>query len=221
MPNRPSLPKKLHRKVFVETGHRRAIHTCQNPDFEVLGFASRILESKQRGSDFWQTALTKVELVSFMFEFQIYFDDSGTHVGSTFAVEQFNEKTFLATGAKSWRRNNAIASIGLTSCLTRSGAASPSAIGTATSASVYRKLVSIIRLRTRCEFAVCVPAIYDKYAPDEMKEHYARDHYAFAVKCCLGLIWKWRLQFDVRASMQYIFDTVTKGLGRKDEIMQI
>jgi 5-methylcytosine-specific restriction endonuclease McrA len=33
--SRPSLPEELRRQIAVESGHRCAIPTCRNPDFDV------------------------------------------------------------------------------------------------------------------------------------------------------------------------------------------
>jgi hypothetical protein len=59
---------------------------------------------------------------------------------------------------------------------------------------------------------VAIPkTVYDQYAPEKCKALYAKNHYTFAVKCCIGLIWRWRMQRKIIEPMQYVFDSVNKG----------
>ena len=64
-------------------------------------------------------------------------------------------------------------------------------------------------------------ADYDELALPEMKEHYAKDHYAYAVKFLVGAIADWRKQYGITEPMRFIFDQVQKGKGGKGEIMNI
>ena len=87
---------------------------------------------------------------------------------------------------------------------------------------VYRKVAAIIRIRAQRGFGLAVTKKdYDDFATDEVKSHYAKDHYAYAVKCVIGLIREWRERWSVIRPMQYIFDQMPKGKGSKGEIMAV
>jgi len=172
---------------------------------------------------------TGLDWLLVMFDFEIYFDDSGTHAESPIAVAAcyVSSKTQWDHFNRNWSdvlKDEGFEYFHMADFMLnpKKGHKPYCDWDSDKKERVYRKLASIIRLRTRCEFAVSVPKdIYDKHASDDMKKNYAKDHYAFAVKCCLGLIWRWRMDFNVTAPMQYIFDSVPKGLGRKGQIMQI
>jgi hypothetical protein len=77
---------------------------------------------------------------------------------------------------------------------------------------LLKQLIATVNLRTRMGFSVGIPkTVYDLFAPDRFKKYYAKDHYTFAVKCCIGLIWRWRMRFGIKEPMQYVFDNVNKG----------
>jgi hypothetical protein len=72
---------------------------------------------------------------------------------------------------------------------------------------VYRKLASIINTRVRKGFGIAIPkAAFDSAAPKHFRDHYAKDHYTYAVMCCIGMIADWRAQYGVTPPIQYIFD---------------
>lgn len=164
-----------------------------------------------------------------MFNFEVYFDDSGTHTESPIAVAAcyVSSKTQWDNFYRNWTevlKDEDFDHFHMADFMLdpKWGHKPFCDWDRAKRDRVYRRLASIIRIRTRCEFAVTVPKdVYDKHASDEMKKNYAKDHYAFAVKCCLGLIWRWRMDFNVTAPMQYIFDNVPKGRRPKGQIMQI
>jgi len=72
---------------------------------------------------------------------------------------------------------------------------------------VYEKLASIINSRVRKGFGVAVPKeAYDRIAPQWYKDRFAKDHYTYAVHCCIGLIAKWRAQYNITSPVHYVFD---------------
>jgi hypothetical protein len=87
---------------------------------------------------------------------------------------------------------------------------------------VYKRLATIIRVRARHGFGIAFnKKDYDDFATDEVKRHYAKDHYAYAAKCLIGLIKQWRVRWNVTKPMAYIFDQMPKGKGGKGEIMAV
>lgn len=77
---------------------------------------------------------------------------------------------------------------------------------------VYNKLASVIRTRTRKPFAIAVPKVaFDRYVFPEFKEQYASDHYTWAVKASLGLLERWRYEHRITSPMQYVFDRGSLG----------
>jgi len=163
------------------------------------------------------------------FEHEIYFDDSGTHAGSPIAIAAcyVSSKTQWHEYNRNW--TDVLLEEGLDSFHMADFMLHPT-VGKKPFCNwdeekrwrVYRKLSAVIRVRARKGFALAVPKdVYDKNAPEDLKQYYAKDHYAFAVKCCIGLIWKWRMQYKIATPMQYIFDRIQTGTGRKGEIMQI
>ena len=84
---------------------------------------------------------------------------------------------------------------------------------------VYEKLATIINIRVRHGFAIAVPKkAFDIHALKEFKEHYAENHYVFAVKSLFGLLENWRNQYRVAVPMQYVFDRGSPGEGQLREI---
>lgn len=144
-----------------------------------------------------------------MFDYEVYFDDSGTHAESSLAVAPCYVSSKTQWKEFNRNRTDVLKDKGFEYFHTADFMLDPKQgrkpfcdWPCEKRQRVYRKLASIIRQRTRCEFAVCVPKdVYDKHASDEMNRNYAKDHYAFAVKCCLGLIWRWRMTFDVTSAM--------------------
>jgi hypothetical protein len=72
---------------------------------------------------------------------------------------------------------------------------------------VYARLASIINTRVRKGFAVAVPKdAFDRAAPQDFRDHFANDHYTYAVHCVIGLIAQWRDQYKIIPPIQYVFD---------------
>jgi hypothetical protein len=84
---------------------------------------------------------------------------------------------------------------------------------------VYAKLANIINTRVRKGFGVAIPKdAFDKAAPKHFREHYANDHYTYAVHCCIGLIAEWRKQLGVTPPIQYIFDQGSPQAQNKSRV---
>jgi hypothetical protein len=87
---------------------------------------------------------------------------------------------------------------------------------------VYHWLTTLIRIRIQSGISFVVgKQDYDDFMPEEIKRHYGKDHYAWAVKCLFSEIHKWRKRWGVDRPMQYIFSDMPKGRGGKGEIIDI
>jgi hypothetical protein len=154
-----------------------------------------------------------------IFEFEVYFDDSGTDGNTPVAVAA----CYVATKeqwvefVRNW--NEVQVKEGFDCFHMAHFVAKPDA-GHAPfcdwdktkKSRVYSKLASIINTRVRKAFAIAVPkSAFDKHVFPEFKDQYAADHYTWAVKATLGLLEKWRKDYNVLAPMQYVFDRGSLG----------
>jgi hypothetical protein len=95
---------------------------------------------------------------------------------------------------------------------------------------VYSKLASIVNTRVRKGFGIAIPKkAFDSAAPQHFRDHYTKDHYTYAVMCCIGMIADWRAQYAVTSPIDYIFDqgsrqeqisAVWKIIGRDEHYAQ-
>ncbi|HUK48020.1 MAG TPA: DUF3800 domain-containing protein [Terriglobales bacterium] len=84
---------------------------------------------------------------------------------------------------------------------------------------VYDRLAKIINENKRIGIACGVPKkAYDEEVPDELRIHYGREHYAFAVRKCLMSILEWRESSQIILPMRYVFDWEMSGSGKRAEI---
>jgi hypothetical protein len=154
-----------------------------------------------------------------MFEFEVYFDDSGTDGGTPVAVaacyvaakEQWDEFT------RNW---NEVSEKEGFDCFHMADFVAKPESGhkpfcdwdVEKKTRVYNKLASIINTRVRKGFALAVPKnAFDMYVFPEFKEQYAADHYTWAVKAALGVLERWRRQYGITVPMQYVFDRGSRG----------
>lgn len=87
---------------------------------------------------------------------------------------------------------------------------------------VYFRLANIINARVRIGFAIAVPKdAYDLYAPERFRREYAEGHYAFAVKCCMGMVSTWHETYAKGQGIQYVFDKMGKGRGEIHDIWKM
>jgi len=150
----------------------------------------------------------------FVFEFELYCDDSGTDGSSPIAVAAcyVAPKAQWDEFARNWdevRRDEGFDCFHMTEFVAKPEAGhKPFCDWDNTKKSrVYEKLASIINTRVHKGFGIAIPkAPFDAAAPQHFRDHYASDHYTYAVMCCIGMIADWRAQYDVTAPIQYIFD---------------
>lgn len=87
---------------------------------------------------------------------------------------------------------------------------------------VYERLTGIIRIRVQHGFALTVgKKDYDDLIPQEMKMHYGKDHYGWAVKCLMSEVSAWRTRWGITRPMKYVFSHIPKGKGTRGEILDI
>jgi hypothetical protein len=161
-----------------------------------------------------------------MFDFEVYFDDSGTDANTPVAVaacyisskEQWNE--FI----RNWdevREREGFDVFHMCEFVAKKEAGHTPFCDWDNQKKdrVYNKLASIINTRIRCGFAVAVPkAPFDRYVFQEFKDGFASDHYTWAVRSILSFISDWREKANVRSPMQYVFH---HGSLSEDRIRQI
>lgn len=154
-----------------------------------------------------------------MFEFEVYFDDSGTDCGTPVAVAAcyVSSKQQWAEFVRNW--DEVRAKEGFDGFHMAEFVAKPEAghkpfcdWDNEKKQRVYGKLASIINTRVRKGFAIAVPKKpFDQHVFPEFKEQYAADHYTWAVKTVMGLLEDWRKQFNITVPMQYVFDRGSLG----------
>ncbi len=164
-----------------------------------------------------------------MFDFEIYWDDSGTHKQSPIAVAT----CYVAT-KEQWERfeldwDEARQRGGFDVFHMADFMATPGNKGKPfwdwdknKKNQVYFRIANIINNRVRMGFAVAVPKnAYDLYAPDRFRREYAKGHYAFAVKCCMGMVGKWHETYAKGQGIKYVFDKMGKGCGEIQDIWKM
>jgi hypothetical protein len=154
-----------------------------------------------------------------MFELEVYFDDSGTDAGTPVAVAAcyVAQKAQWNEFVRNW--DQVRADEGFDMFHMAEFVAKPEMghkpfcdWNREKKDRVYKKLASIINTRVRKGFAIAVPKQpFDEYVFDELKQHYAQNHYVWAVKSVLGFIDNWRQQFSVAVPMRYVFESGSLG----------
>lgn len=149
-----------------------------------------------------------------IFEFENYCDDSGTDGNSQIAVAAcyVSSKSQWEEFARNWNRVREDEGFDVFHMV--EFVAKPKAghkpfcdWGNVKKERVYAKLASIINTRTRCGFGVAIPKDpFDRAAPQHFLNNYAKDHYTYAVHCCLGLLAAWREQYKITPPIRYVFD---------------
>jgi hypothetical protein len=161
-----------------------------------------------------------------VFEFEVYFDDSGTDGNSPVAVAAcyVASKDQWEQFARNW--DDVCHTEGFDHFHMSHFVAKPEAghkpfceWDKTKKVRVYRRLANIINTRVRKPFAIAVPKIaFDPYVFPEFREHYAADHYTWAVKATLGLLENWRFEHKITGPMRYIFDRGSLG---EDQIKKV
>jgi hypothetical protein len=154
-----------------------------------------------------------------MFEFEVYFDDSGTDANTPVAVAAcyVASKRQWDEFVRNW--DEVLEEEGFDCFHMAHFVAKPEAghkpfcdWDNTKKSRVYSKLANIITTRVRKPFALAVPKVaFDRYVFPEFKEQYAADHYTWAAKATLGLLEKWRFEYKITGPMQYVFDQGSLG----------
>jgi hypothetical protein len=154
-----------------------------------------------------------------MFQFECYFDDSGTDGGTPVAVAAcyIASKTQWDEFVRNWdevRVKEEFDVFHMAHFVAKPDAEHEPFChwNEQKKHRVYSKLASIINTRVRKGFAIAVPKKpFDDHVFPEFKEHYAADHYTWAVKSVMGLVENWRKKFGITSPMQYVFDRGSLG----------
>lgn len=149
-----------------------------------------------------------------MFEFELYCDDSGTDGNSVIAAAAcyVSSKRQWDEFIRNWdqvAKDEGFPYFHMTNFMAKAEAGhKPYCDWDNTKKSrVYGKLASIINTRARQGFGIAIPkAAFDAAAPKHFRDHYARDHYTYAVMCCLGMVADWRAKYKIVPPIQYVFD---------------
>jgi hypothetical protein len=154
-----------------------------------------------------------------MFEFEVYFDDSGTDGANEIAIaacyvsskEQWDEFN------RNWKEileDENFDHFHMAEFVAKPEAGHKPFCDWSDEKKkrVYRRLAAAINVRVRHGFAIAVPKRrFDACAFQEFRKEYAENHYVFAVKSLFGLLEKWRTKYCVAVPMQYVFDHGSLG----------
>jgi len=157
-----------------------------------------------------------------MLDLEVYFDDSGTHSNTSVAVAAcyISNKSQWDEFDRNWKdilREEDLEYFH-TADFFNANRRPYSEWDHPKRTKFLKRMISTINLRTKIGLAIAIPKlVYDEFAPERYKQTYAKDHYTFAVKCCMGLIWEWRTEYNISEPMKYAFDNVNKGPSRVRE----
>jgi hypothetical protein len=158
-----------------------------------------------------------------VFDFELYCDDSGTDGNSPIAVaacyvaSKVQWEEFVRNWDEVLRREN-FSYFHMAEFVAKPEAGQkPFCDWDITKKSrVYGRLASIINTRVSKGFGIAIPKkAFDSAAPQHFRDHYAKDHYTYAVMCCIGMIADWRAQYAVTSPIDYIFDQGSRQAGRR------
>jgi hypothetical protein len=161
-----------------------------------------------------------------MFEFEVYFDDSGTDGNSPVAVAAcyVASKDQWDQFVKNWdeaSKTEGFDVFHMAEFVAKRQAGHKPFCDwdNPKKERVYARLANIINTRVRKPFALAVPKIaFDRYVFPEFKEQYAGDHYTWAAKATIGLLENWRLTRGITSPMQYVFDRGSRGQQQLQKI---
>jgi hypothetical protein len=162
--------------------------------------------------------------------FTLYCDDSGTHPKSDIAVaacyistvEQWTEFK------RNWDEANARYNFGvfhLADFVSRHEQfAAPEWADKVNRDRTIQALINLIKTRALIGFsAVVVKSAFDEVivGNKSLQEKYGDNHYAFVVRLCTSLVDRWRQKHKYDASIQYIFDRLSKGKGEINTLFEM
>jgi len=161
--------------------------------------------------------------------FSLYCDDSGTHAGSPCAVAA----CLVAPVAQwerfvdDWQRANDKENFGvfhMADFVSRHKQFASSEWQEDNKRDrTIKRLISIITTRSTIGFFNVVDKVaYDEEVPDNLKEKLTlgHNHYTFAVRMCLAKVLKWRMKYNHKEPIQFVFDRLSKGQGEISSVMQ-
>ena len=160
--------------------------------------------------------------------FTLYCDDSGTHKGSDIAVAG----CYIATVEqwehfkRNWQEVNEREHFGVFHMsdfvAKKKQFALPEWQDETKRNRTIRALISTIKTRAQIGFsAAVVKSSFDEVITQELRDRFGSNHYALAIRLCVGLVDKWREKYDYREPIQYVFDRQTEGKGDIDEMFRI
>jgi hypothetical protein len=160
--------------------------------------------------------------------FTLYCDDSGTHKGSDIAVAGY----YVATVEqwehfkRNWEEVNQREHFGIFRMADfvarQKQFAAPESQDEAKRDRTIRALISAIKIRAQIGFsAAMMKSAFDEVITEEIRERFGDNHYALAIRLCVGLVNQWRDKFGYREPIQYVFDRQSEGKGDIDEMFRI
>lgn len=159
--------------------------------------------------------------------FTLYCDDSGTHTESPFAVAGCFVAPVLQWEhfAKDWQAANDAEGFGVFHMADfvakKKQFEVPEWQDDAKRDRTLKRLINIIN--TQIGFFTAVEkAGYDAHVPQAMRDKYklGNNHYSFAVRMSMAKVLKWRMKYDYKEPIEFVFDQMSKGKGEIDAIFE-
>ncbi|HJU12510.1 MAG TPA: DUF3800 domain-containing protein [Candidatus Binataceae bacterium] len=158
-------------------------------------------------------------------DFELYFDDSGTHAESEIAVAG----CYIAPKDQ-WERfgnelDHARKQLGFDCFHMADVMARRSEFANwdaAKRTDLLWRLSCLIKTRVTIGIACAVPRkAWDTHVPDKYKEIIGARHYTFAVRSVIGVVEQWRKKYRHRGAMRYVFDRMSQGKGEIMSVMDV
>lgn len=160
-----------------------------------------------------------------MFEFEVYFDDSGTDNGTPVAVA-----ACYVAKQNQWdefvRNWNDVSTEEEFEMFHMAEFVAKPEMGhepfchwdNTKKSRVYAKLASIINTRVQKGFAIAIlKKPFDEFVFDEFKQ-YAENHYVWAAKSVMGFLDTWRQRYSISEPMQYVFESGSLGQHQLERV---
>jgi Protein of unknown function (DUF3800) len=161
--------------------------------------------------------------------FALYCDDSGTHAQSPIAVaacfvapvvqwEQF---------AKDWQAANAAEGFGVFHMADfvahQKQFALPEWQDEQKRNRTLKRLINIALTRRQMGFCAAVEKLaYDDEVPQALREKrkLGNNHYTFAVRMCMAKVLKWRMKYNHKGPIRFVFDRMSTGTGEINAVFE-
>lgn len=162
-----------------------------------------------------------------MFDFELYWDDSGTHDNSPIAIAACYVATQPQWGefVRNWdkaRQEEGFDWFHMADFMQKPerGIKPYCDWSPEKRKRVYFRLASIINTRVRMGFGFGIPTeAFNRYAPQRFKDESASDAFIFAVQCVFSLVGDWYLRYGEGKAVQYIFED-RKGMAKVHQIWE-